>query len=85
MSMGFFITKRGPRSLQTIAFRSSNSDVSQNPKSEDRPIKDFRGVLRGISLVISLSEIIDIDTGEQPGWRQLAEDGLPLGRSQVTV
>ena len=20
------------------------------------------------------------NTGEQPGWRQLAEDGLPLGR-----
>ena len=26
-----------------------------------------------------------IDTGEQPGWRQLAEDGLPLGRGQATV
>ena len=25
------------------------------------------------------------DTGEQPGWRQLAVDGLPLGRSQGTA
>jgi hypothetical protein len=47
-------------------------------------------VRAGAEKVLFLYNIIyDSDnnhiTGEQPGWRQLAEDGLPLGRSQVTV